>query len=176
MSQSYAFAVSKSIPEVSKRDCPGDAGLLEGLNSSTNSALPSSRHESTTIETHDHITDASFDPRFDTFFKRLTWFQEEDETDKAFAERIGVSLNRFKTWKYKGRVPQYLSAALELSERLDVCPMWLWAGWNHHVRTLPSGMRLTSFPRSRIYYFITEAPDKDGQLPSLYAPEGALTQ
>ncbi len=144
--------------------------------SSTDSALLSSHPEPPTIETHDHITDASFDPRFDTFFKRLTRFQGENETDKAYAERLGVTLNRFKTWKYKGRVPQYLSTVLDLSKRLDVGVMWLWAGWEHHISILPRGVRLTSFPRFQTRYFIVDPPDKDGKPPSLYAPEGSLTQ
>lgn len=49
--------------------------------------------------THTRITDAAQDPRFDTFYKRLEWFRDSDETDRGFAERLGVSRSTFRAWK-----------------------------------------------------------------------------
>ncbi len=58
-----------------------------------------------------------------SFFKRLAKFQDTDESDKDFSQRLGVKLTTFTSWK-AGRLPR-LSSIEDLSAVLGVRPGWL---------------------------------------------------
>jgi hypothetical protein len=97
--------------------------------------------------------DAADDPRFDTFCKRLNWFRHKGETDKEFAERLGVSMSSLYRWKKPGKQPCFLSSYIRIGERLDVSPLWLAWGFQHKTHVLPDGRsRLTTFHRFQPFY------------------------
>jgi len=105
------------------------------------------------------------DPRFDNFYKRLNWFRRKGETDKEFAERMGITVSRLRDWK-KGRIPGY-SCTLALSDVVDVSIVWLWLGWDHHVSPFPDGSTLTAIPR--IPYFIRDHGNAlEGKIPLIH--------
>jgi len=58
-----------------------------------------------------------------SFFKRLAKFQDADESDKAFSQRLGVKLTTFTSWK-AGCFPR-LSSIEHVSKVLGINPGWL---------------------------------------------------
>jgi hypothetical protein len=105
------------------------------------------------------MTDAKQDPRFDTFAKRLTFFQWRDEPDKEFAKRCGVSYSTLRRWKYQGKTPNLLSTLMFVSNRLDVFAPWLGWGMLHSVDVLPNGsFALTSIPKFSPWWHVTHDP------------------
>ncbi|AFM26029.1 hypothetical protein [Desulfomonile tiedjei] len=97
--------------------------------------------------------EAAHDPKYSTFVKRLTSFKKrktkysKGETDEQFCSRLGISLSKFRSWKYKSVEPDVISA-LVLADRLDVKLEWLIAGRGHEVEFLNGeGLRVTRIPR-----------------------------
>ncbi len=70
------------------------------------------------------------DERFGSFYERLNSLRFPGESDKDFAERMGVKLRRFQGWKYEGKIPQPWTAYMWLSSKLCVGRFWLAYGWD----------------------------------------------
>lgn len=108
----------------------------------------------------DVIENATNDPRFDTFWKRLNFFREPDETDEEFAERIGVEMPLFNDWRHgngPGDVPVTLFQSV--AQRLDVFMGWLATGMGHDAHVLPDQKtRLTSILRYCPWHQFTDSP------------------
>lgn len=128
----------------------------------TGSQSPQGGHE-VALTANQPITDASQDPRFDTFFKRLIWFKRKKESDKAFCERIGVPLHKYRGWKYRNYEPQ-TPIIMHLSEVLDVCPAWLAVGRGHRSMLTPGG-RITEIPREGYFTYDDIDIDPKGDKP-----------
>lgn len=96
------------------------------------------------------------DPRFDTFAKRLSFFQHEWESDREFAKRLGVALKTLQRWKYQGGLP-LSDTAERVANKLDVALSWLWLGFCHKKEFFKSGFKLTIIPR--VPYYIEEHTD-----------------
>lgn len=123
----------------------------------TGSETPQDREEMGS-KSHEPITDASQDDRFDTFFKRLIWFKGKKESDEAFSCRIGIPFSRFKGWKYRGHAPK-LEDVVRISDILDVSAAWLAVGRGHRSTLAPGG-RVIEIPREP--YFIYDDIDQEG--------------
>jgi len=111
----------------------------------------------------DSIEEAEQDPRFDTFIKRLTWFQADGESDRSFAKRIGVAHSTLRRWKREDKMPLMASTAEGIARKLDVGMSWLVMGIGHSRSTFPDGKhRLTSIPRFRPWYqFVDRVGDDE---------------
>jgi hypothetical protein len=95
------------------------------------------------------ITDASQDPRFNTFAKRLFWFKRKKEIDEQFAQRIGTTYSRLEGWKYRNHTPQ-IHDVIHIADALDVCVTWLVMGHGHRAELMPGNVRATEIPREPI--------------------------
>jgi len=113
------------------------------------------------VYTHEPITDCAQDPRFNTFAKRLIFFQGQDETDAEFAKRLGMALSTLRRWKRSDTPPNFRWGRGEtVAEALDVGYHWLFYGWNHKVTFAVNGLRLTVFRRYKSRHLWGEFPDR----------------
>jgi len=130
--------------------------------------------ETTPYGPREVIECAEQDPRFDTFIKRLSWFQAAGESDKDFAERIGISHSTLRRWKRTGESPQSFSVLDKIARNLDVSFLWLYWGRGHKRSAFPNGKtRLTSIPRFQPWYQFTDhvGDDEPRSFSDCYSPD-----
>lgn len=103
------------------------------------------------------VTDASQDPLFCSYAKRLFWFKHKGESDAEFAERLGIPCSKIRGWKYRGHKPEINDVA-HIADRLNVDLGWLGAGRDHYL-AFHAGVNVRMIPREPIILYQFVAPD-----------------